>query len=127
MMHLQEALKYLESHVNLEAMLYGRREAPTLARIEELCRLMGDPQLAYPVIHVTGTNGKGSTVRMATSLLNARGLSAGAYTSPDLERVNERIARNSEPISDADLAGVLSALADLEDLMGAKPHRFDLL
>ncbi|MHB1924029.1 MAG: bifunctional folylpolyglutamate synthase/dihydrofolate synthase [Acidimicrobiales bacterium] len=126
-MNLQEAIKYLESHVNLEAMLYGRREAPTLERIEELCRLMGDPQLAYPVIHVTGTNGKGSTVRVATSLLNARGLSVGGYTSPDLERVNERIARDGEPIPDADLAEVLSALADLEDLMGAKPHRFDLL
>ena len=127
LVNLPEALKYLESHVNLEAMLYGRREAPTLERIQELCRLMGDPQLAYPVIHVTGTNGKGSTVRVATSLLNARGLTVGAYTSPDLERVNERIARDGESIPDGDLAEVLSALADLEDLMGARPHRFDLL
>lgn len=126
-MNLQEALEYLEGHVNLEATIYGRREAPTLDRIRELCGLMGDPQLAYPVIHVTGTNGKGSTVRMATSLLNARGLSAGTYTSPDLEAVNERIAKNGESIPDEDLAEVLSALADLEDLMGARPHRFDLL
>jgi dihydrofolate synthase / folylpolyglutamate synthase len=113
--------------VNLEAMVYGRREAPTLDRIRELCRLMGEPQLAYPIIHVTGTNGKGSTVRIATSLINARGLTVGAYTSPDLEKVNERIAMNGQSIPDEDLAEILSALADLEDLMAVRPHRFDLL
>lgn len=75
---------------------------------------MGDPQASYPVLHVTGTNGKGSTVRMATALLAADGLSVGTYTSPHLERLNERIARNGEPIPDGALAEVLSALRDLE-------------
>ena len=126
-MTLEEALEYLESHVNLEAMVYGRREAPTLERIRELCQLMGDPQSAYPIIHVTGTNGKGSTVRTATALINARGLSVGSYTSPDLEKVNERISKDGQPVSDEELAALLSALADLEDLMAARPHRFDLL
>jgi dihydrofolate synthase/folylpolyglutamate synthase len=125
--NISEALTYLEGHVNLEAMLADKRDPPTLDRIRELTSLMGDPQSAYPVIHVTGTNGKGSTTRLATSLLAARGLSVGTYTSPDLQGVNERLAWNGVPISDEDLAGLLSALADLEDLMEARPHRFDLL
>jgi dihydrofolate synthase / folylpolyglutamate synthase len=125
--NLPEALAWLESHVNLEAIMRGRKEAPTLDRIRELTGLMGDPQRAYPVVHITGTNGKGSTARMITSLLMARGLSVGTYTSPDLQRVNERLAWNGAPVGDDDLADVLSALADLEDLMTAPPHRFDLL
>ncbi|HEX5265449.1 MAG TPA: hypothetical protein VFW24_01630, partial [Acidimicrobiales bacterium] len=126
-MNLPEALAWLESHVNLEAIMRGRKEAPTLDRIRELTGLMGDPQRAYPVVHITGTNGKGSTARMITSLLMARGLSVGTYTSPDLQRVNERLAWNGAPVGDDDLADLLSALADLEDLMTAAPHRFDLL
>ena len=55
------------------------------------------------MIHITGTNGKGSTAQMITRLLMAQGLTVGTYTSPHLERVNERIARNGEPISDEEL------------------------
>ena len=55
--------------------------------------LLGDPQHDVPVIHITGTNGKGTVAAMITSLLVAHGLSVGTYTSPDLERVNERLAR----------------------------------
>jgi len=87
-----EALAWLDSHVNLEAIVAGRPE-PSLDRMRRLCGLMGDPQTAFPVIHVTGTNGKGSTTGMITALLAARGLDVGTYTSPDLERVNERLAR----------------------------------
>ena len=57
-----------------------------------------------PVIHVTGTNGKGSTAQMITRLLMAHGLTVGTYTSPHLERINERLTRNGEPISDDDFA-----------------------
>jgi dihydrofolate synthase/folylpolyglutamate synthase len=70
---------------------------------------MGEPQTAYPTIHVTGTNGKGSTVQMITRLLMAQGLTVGTYTSPHLERVNERITRNCEPISDDELAEQIAA------------------
>ncbi|MGI8684746.1 MAG: bifunctional folylpolyglutamate synthase/dihydrofolate synthase [Acidimicrobiales bacterium] len=86
-----EALAWLETHVNLEAVVAGRPE-PSLDRIRHLCGLMGDPQSAFPVIHVTGTNGKGSTAKMTTALLAERGLAVGTYTSPDLEGVNERLA-----------------------------------
>ena len=80
-----------------------------------------EPQRAYPVIHITGTNGKGSTAQMITRLLGAQGLTVGTYTSPHLERVNERLARNAEPISDEEFAEQIAAIADLEGLTGVRP------
>jgi len=62
---------------------------------------LGDPQFAYPVIHVTGTNGKTSTARMIESLLQAMGLRTGLVTSPHLHQVTERIRLNGAPISPA--------------------------
>jgi dihydrofolate synthase/folylpolyglutamate synthase len=62
--------------------------------------LLGDPQRAYPIIHVTGTNGKTSTSRIAESILRAYGLRTGLLTSPHLVRFNERIMIDGQPISD---------------------------
>jgi dihydrofolate synthase/folylpolyglutamate synthase len=76
------------------------RVAPSLGRIRALTELLGDPQRAYPVIHVTGTNGKGSTAAMIESLLRATGLRTGRFTSPHVSRINERITIDGEPISD---------------------------
>ncbi len=104
-----------------------RAAARRLDRVRRLAQLMGDPQHAYPVIHVTGTNGKGSVARMTTALLMARGLRVGTYTSPHLERVNERIAWDGEPIPDADLAEVIGAIADLEPLLESPPTHFEIL
>ncbi|MGH9183587.1 MAG: bifunctional folylpolyglutamate synthase/dihydrofolate synthase [Acidimicrobiales bacterium] len=95
--------------------------------MEQLCALMADPQRAQPAIHLTGTNGKGSTARMLTSLLVASGLTVGTYTSPDLEGVNERLARNGQPIGDDDLAEVVGAVAGLEELSGQRLTRFEIL
>lgn len=120
-------MAYLDSHVNLETRTLRRRDAPSLDRIRELARLMGDPQLAYPVIHVTGTNGKGSTSRMISSLLAARGVSAGTFTSPHLQSVTERIAWNGRPIPEADLAEGLAAVSGLEDMAGIRAHWFEVL
>ncbi|MFZ0666770.1 MAG: folylpolyglutamate synthase/dihydrofolate synthase family protein [Acidimicrobiales bacterium] len=105
----------------------GRAAAPTLDRMVALCELMGDPQFAAPVIHVTGTNGKGSTVKVIAELLQTMGLTVGTFTSPDLESVNERIARNGESISDRELIEQLTALAALEPLLTQRPNRFELL
>ncbi|WP_223690366.1 bifunctional folylpolyglutamate synthase/dihydrofolate synthase [Leifsonia poae] len=66
--------------------------------------LLGDPQRAYPIIHITGTNGKTSTSRIAESILRAYGLRTGLLTSPHLVRFNERIVIDGVPISDEDLA-----------------------
>lgn len=76
------------------------RVAPSLGRITALTELLGDPQAAYPVIHITGTNGKGSTAAMIESLLRAAGLRTGRFTSPHLTALTERITIDGEPISD---------------------------
>jgi dihydrofolate synthase/folylpolyglutamate synthase len=125
---LEEALDWLDDHVNLEAIESGRADAtPTLERIRRLTELMGDPQRAYPVLHLTGTNGKGSTARVLTSLLTTRGLKVGTYTSPHLERINERLTVDSEPIPDDELAEVLVAIAGLEELMERRPTWFEIV
>lgn len=72
---------------------------PSLDRIRDLAGLLGDPQRAYPVIQVTGTNGKTSTARMIESLLRARGLRTGLFTSPHLSSIRERIAIDGEPVT----------------------------
>ena len=72
---------------------------PSLDRIRALVSLLGDPQRAYPVIHLTGTNGKTSTARMTETLLRARGLRTGLFTSPHLSSIQERICVDGEPLS----------------------------
>ncbi|WP_308464862.1 bifunctional folylpolyglutamate synthase/dihydrofolate synthase [Rathayibacter soli] len=73
---------------------------PRLAPTRRALELLGDPQRAFPIIHVTGTNGKTSTSRIAESILRAYGLRTGLFTSPHLVRFNERIVIDGEPISD---------------------------
>ena len=84
---------------------------PTLDRIAALATLLGDPQRAYPVIHVTGTNGKTSAARMAETLLRARGLRTGLYTSPHLSSLRERISIDGEPLSPADFVAAYEDVA----------------
>jgi dihydrofolate synthase/folylpolyglutamate synthase len=72
---------------------------PSLDRISALATLLGDPQRACPVIHITGTNGKTSTARMIETLLRARGLRTGLFTSPHLSSVRERICIDGEPMT----------------------------
>jgi dihydrofolate synthase/folylpolyglutamate synthase len=113
--------------VNLEREVAPAAASRRLDRVRRLVELMGDPQEAYPVIHITGTNGKGSVARMVTALLAARGLNVGTYTSPHLERVNERLAWGGEPIADDDLAEVIGAVAELEPLLASPPTHFEIL
>lgn len=109
----------------------GRQAAPDLSRMRRLVDALGHPERACPVIHITGTNGKTSTARAATQLLLGRGLSVGTFTSPHLQRINERISTNGEPIDDDDLAQVLSDLAGIEALVAGgpagRPTWFELL
>jgi dihydrofolate synthase/folylpolyglutamate synthase len=122
-MTYDDALAYLDSHASYDKT--GRIESPTLDRMRAIVSAMGDPQLAYPVIHITGTNGKGSTTQMITRLLMAHGLTVGTYTSPHLERLNERISVKCEPIGDDEFADQIAAVADLEVITGARPSYFE--
>jgi dihydrofolate synthase/folylpolyglutamate synthase len=72
---------------------------PSLARIAALVHVLGDPHRSYPVIQVTGTNGKTSTTRMIDALLTRIGLRTGRFTSPHLQLVTERIALDNAPVS----------------------------
>jgi len=118
---LTEAAAWLDGHIDYESKMPSRRALPTLDRMRELAHLLGNPERTYPSVHVTGTNGKGSTAAMITSLIGAMGLSVGTYSSPNLSRINERIARNGVPIDDESFAMVLSTLAALEPLMSDRP------
>jgi len=73
---------------------------PRLDPTRRVADLLGEPQRAYPVIHITGTNGKTTTARIIESILRAYGLRTGLLTSPHLVRVNERIVIDGEPIGD---------------------------
>lgn len=72
---------------------------PTLDRIRALLDLLGDPQTAYPIVHITGTNGKTSISRMVDALLSANGLRTGRFTSPHLQSATERISLDGSPVT----------------------------
>jgi dihydrofolate synthase / folylpolyglutamate synthase len=125
-----EALAWLDRHINLEAIesgKAGRHALPTLERIAALCKVLGDPQSSYPVVHITGTNGKGSTARMCSALLASAGLNPGLYTSPHLESINERMAIGGRTITDAELSRELAAMAELEVFVGESATWFEIL
>ena len=90
------------------------------SRIEALLDLLGSPQLAYPSVHLTGTNGKTSTARMIDSLLRAHGLRGGRYTSPHLESVRERITIEGEPIDEDRFAQIYAEVAPLAEFLDEK-------
>src|SRR5215218_4340773 len=84
---------------------------PSLDRIRAFTELLGDPQEAYPVIHLTGTNGKTSTSRMIETLLRTIELRTGRFTSPHLERMSERIVIDGEPLSDEEFVRAFNDVA----------------
>lgn len=91
-----------------------------LSRIEELLDALGNPQRAYPAIHLTGTNGKTSTARMIDSLLRAHGLRTGRYTSPHLETVRERISIDGEPVDEERFVATYREVAPVAELLDAR-------
>jgi dihydrofolate synthase / folylpolyglutamate synthase len=132
-MNLPDAIAWLTAHVNLEtgvgipSGVDRRKNAPTLDRIKALTELLGSPQLEFPAVHLTGTNGKTSATRMIAALFDAMNLSVGSYTSPDLSRVNERMELRGEPISDEELAVVLTRVAAVEEFIDDRPSYFEIL
>jgi dihydrofolate synthase/folylpolyglutamate synthase len=88
-----------------------------LGRIEALLDHLGNPQRAYPAIHLTGTNGKTSTARMVDALLRAHGLRTGRYTSPHLETVRERITIEDRPVSEERFAEIYAEVAPVAQFL----------
>lgn len=96
---------------------------PDLDRIRLLVDVLGEPQRSYPAIHVTGTNGKTSTTRMADALLRGFGLRPGRYTSPHLATVRERIAIDGAPLSEEAFAHAYDDVAPYLLLVDEKAGR----
>jgi dihydrofolate synthase/folylpolyglutamate synthase len=96
------------------------RIEPSLDRIRDLTDVLGRPQDAYPVIHITGTNGKTSTARMIDELLRELGLRTGRFTSPHLVSVTERICLDGEPIDEDRFVAAYRELAPYLDLVDAR-------
>lgn len=126
-MGFAEAEEYLYG-LGIDAMKSAK---PSLHRIAALCELLDHPERVVPCIHVTGTNGKTSSARVASSLLAATGLSVGTYTSPHLESIRERIALGGEELSEDAFGDVFDHLIPfvrlVEDQLGEQLSFFEVL
>ncbi len=98
-----------------------------LDRIRQLCRLLGNPQDGLSCIHIAGTNGKGSTAAILDSVCRSAGLKCGLYTSPHLEKYNERIRINGRDISDEDFTALAVKIEDAAAKMEDAPTVFEKL
>ena len=111
------------SYADVEKALLARwpesRIDPTLQRIRAVCDLLGEPQRAYPVVHLTGTNGKTSTARMIDTLLRGLGLRTGRFTSPHLELMTERITLDGAPLSPQRFVDVYTEVLPYVELVDA--------
>ena len=100
---------------------------PGLERVRHLLTQLSNPERGVRVVHVAGTNGKGSTSAMLASILKHSGLRVGSFTSPYLYEMRESIRINGEPISDTELLSLLERLRKIADTMADKPTEFELL
>lgn len=119
-MNYEETIAYIHS-------AYWKGTKDGLSRTRELLSLLGDPQDRLRFVHVAGTNGKGSTCAMLASILQAAGYKTGLYTSPFVNRFNERIALNGTPIPDQDLVGIFDKIRPIVDNMEYPPSEFELI
>ena len=85
-----------------------------LGRMQKAVDLLGNPEQAYPIIHVTGTNGKGSTIAFMRELFVAHGKTVGTFTSPHIVSIHDRICINGEPISDTDFIRLADKVKAME-------------
>lgn len=121
----QAALDYLLSRIDYErsvAVPYGECEY-RLDRMRELLERLDRPDRRYPIVHVAGTKGKGSTSAMVAAALTACGLTTGLFTSPHLERLEERFAVDGVPCSGGELATFVERLKPVVAAMDDEAHR----
>ena len=85
-----------------------------LGRMQRAVDLLGNPEQAYPIIHVTGTNGKGSTIAFMRELFVSHGKKVGTFTSPHIVSIHDRICINGQPISDADFIRLANQVKEME-------------
>ena len=112
----QSVTRYAEAERALLARWPETRLEPSLDRIAALTELLGEPQRTYPVIHLTGTNGKTSTSRMVDTLVRALDLRAGRFTSPHVESMTERICLDGEPLTEEQFLEAYNDVASIAAL-----------
>lgn len=119
-MNYNEALEYIHT-------VSWNRSRLGLSRIKELLRLLGNPEKSLKFVHVVGTNGKGSTSKMLSSILTEAGYKTGLYISPYVLRFNERIQVDGEMISDEALAEITDFIRGFADSMEDHPTEFEIV
>jgi len=108
-----EAVAYLDSHI-------GQGIRPGLSRTADVLEMMGNPHQDYPVVLVSGSNGKTSTTRMISSIITAHGLRVGTFTSPHLERIEERFGMDNDPAPTDDFVQAVADVAVFADFYKAR-------
>lgn len=103
----------------------GRK--PGLERTQALLASLGNPERRLRFVHITGTNGKGSTAAMTASILAQAGLRAGLFTSPHLYRFHERMQVNGAPIPDEVLGRLTQQVLEVAEGMSDPPTEFELM
>ena len=119
-MTLEEALHYIHA-------VCWKGSIPGLERISALLDKMGHPERTLKFVHVTGTNGKGSTCAMVASVLRQAGCRTGLYTSPYIVRFNERMQINGEMIPDDELCAITEEIKPLADSIFEQPTEFEMV
>lgn len=119
-MNINEALEYIHA-------VSWKGSVPGLSRITELLSLIGSPEKDMKYIHIVGTNGKGSTAAMLSSILKTAGYRTGMYTSPFITEFNERMQINGEMITDDELAEITEYIKPFAESMEDKPTEFELI
>ncbi len=111
----RQALHALYRRANFEVQRVRQPEALRLVPVRRLLAALGDPHHAFPVVHIAGTKGKGSTAAMMEAVFRAAGYRTGLYTSPHLHTVRERIWVQGEPLSQAAFVELMQALQRFVD------------
>ena len=119
-MDYQEALAYIGGST-----WFGAEAG--LDRIRELLEALGRPQDHLKYVHIAGTNGKGSCAAMLSSILKASGYKTGLFTSPYIQRFNERMQINSRPIEDDSLTEIVSVVKPAAEAMAVHPTQFEMI
>ena len=120
-MSYEETLRYIHS-------VKWQGSKPGLSRTRELLRSLGNPEKALRFVHIAGTNGKGSTAACLASALRSSGLTVGLYTSPYINRFNERMQVNGADITDsARWARLTDEIRPFADKMADPPTEFEMI
>ncbi len=119
-MNYNEAIEYIHS-------IKWNKSRPGLERTKELLRLMGNPEKKLKFVHIVGTNGKGSTAKMLSTIFSEAGYKTGLYVSPYVLKFNERIQLSGEMIPDSELAEITEFVKGYADSMEDHPTEFEIV